>query len=39
MFEATEHFSSDFMSNRDPGVESARESFETGPLHVKNWAH
>jgi virulence-associated protein VagC len=28
MFDAAEHFSSDFMATRDQGIESARESFD-----------
>lgn len=28
MFDAAEQFSSDFMSTRDPGIESTRESFD-----------
>jgi len=39
MFDAAEHFSSDFMSTREPGIESTRESFDECEIPIENRAH
>jgi hypothetical protein len=36
MFDAAEHFSLDFMSTRAQGIESTRESFDEGEVHVNS---